>query len=420
MKLRRFRPRALICAAIILLFTACGEQRDWLRFRGEGGQGATATSVRPPLAVKWKLKLQLKDDQARYFNPPIIIDGVIYFGSYDGNFYALDIESGYMKWVFKAGQRLNSIPCGDENNVYFGSDDGKLYAVSRRTGKLVWSYNTGEEVQSQIMKYKDMIVFVTNNGAGYFLNTEGMLLFTIPNPVWQKYTFQILDDTMYFAPGNDTDSYGMSPFHIPTKTYQWTLDTSSIAAYWYSVPAVDNRRVYMSTATPDGNSLLFNYIAMDRRDGRILWQTQDQSTFSQYANFGDASELADRYKELLDYMAPSLWGDLVIYASGDTKVRAYFARSGALAWDHQFDFHTSSSTTVAGDRVYFGLDGGDDVDYAGKADTPSKLVCLSASDGRQLWETPIEGRMLSAPVIAGKWIVFGTHQHIFYVLEEVF
>jgi len=425
-ELRRLRPkrqrwpRAVLPAAALFVLVSCGGQRDWLRFRGEGGLGATSTSVRPPLAVKWKLNLQVNPDVARYFNPPIIIDGVIYFGSYDGNFYALDIESGYMRWVFKAGQRINSIPCGDANNVYFGSDDGKLYAVSRRTGKLVWDYATGEEVQSQIMTYKNMIVFVTNSGAGYFLDTDGKLLFTIPNPVWQKYTFQILDDTMYFAPGNETDSFGMSPFHIPTRTYQWTLDTSAMGAYWYSVPAVDDRRVYMATATPDGSSLVFEFMAVDRRDGRMLWMTPEESTFSRYSNFGSAYDLIDQYKELLDYEAPSLWGDLVIYAVGDTKVRAYYRRSGVLAWEHQFDFHTSSSTTVAGDRVYFGLDGSDDPNYASDKKVPSKLVCLSASDGRLLWETPIEGRMLSAPVIAGKWIVFGTHQHVFYVLQEVF
>jgi outer membrane protein assembly factor BamB len=417
----RFRIRLVPAAlALLVLLVSCGNQRDWLRFRGEGGLGATSTSIRPPLAVKWKLRLQLNPDLARFFNPPIIMDGTIYFGSFDGNFYALDIESGYMRWVFKAGQRINSIPCGDENNVYFGADDGKLYAVSRRTGKLAWEYSTGEEVQSQVMKYKNMIVFVTNNGAGYFLDTDGNLLFTIPNPVWQKYTFQILDDTMYFAPGNETEAYGMSPFHIPTRTYQWTLDTSALAAYWYSVPAVDERRVYMSTATPENGSLYFNFMALDRLDGRVLWQTEDESAFSRFSNFGSALDLIDQYKELLDYEAPSLWGDLVIYAAGDTKVRAYYQRSGALAWEHQFDFHTSSSTTVAGDRVYFGLDGSDDPNYAADKSVPAKLVCLSAGDGRLLWDTPIEGRLLSAPVIAGKWIVFGTHQHVFYVLEEVF
>jgi outer membrane protein assembly factor BamB len=119
-------------------------------------------------------------------------------------------------------------------------------------------------------------------------------------------------------------------------------------------------------------------------------------------------------------MAPSLWNGKVIYASGDRVVRAFDQETGRLVWDYQFDYHTSSSTTVAGDRVYFGVDGNKAFYYGGLGDVPPKLVCLNAHDGRFLWEVPIKGRILSAPVIAGKWIVFGTDEHQFYVLEEVF
>jgi outer membrane protein assembly factor BamB len=418
---RRYRIlHAGVLALVFLLFISCGERRDWQRFRGEEGQGATTASVRPPLAVKWKLRLQLQADGAKFFNPPLILDDTIYFGSADGNFYALDIESGYMRWVFKTGNRVNSIACGDGDNVYFGSDDGKLYAVSRRTGQLVWSYATGELVQSLVMKYKDMIVFVTNEGAGYFLDTEGNLLFTIPNPNWSKYTFQIFEDTMYFAP-SDNEFSGLSTYHIPSRSYLWNLDTAVMGATWYSVPAVDGERVYMSTAAYADTALDYGFFAFDRRNGNLLWQATDTSAFGSAYSGGDTYPLLESYIELLDYMAPSLWGDLVIYAAGDTRVRAYAKRSGVRVWERTFPFKTSSATTIAGDRLYFGLDGSDDSNSPTVTETaPAKLVCLAAADGRSLWETPIEGRVLSAPVIAGKWIVFGTHQHVFYVLEEVF
>jgi len=37
-----------------------------------------------------------------------------------------------------------------------------------------------------------------------------------------------------------------------------------------------------------------------------------------------------------------------------------------------------------------------------------------------LWQMEIEGSILSAPVIAGKRVIFGTDKNIFYVLERVF
>jgi outer membrane protein assembly factor BamB len=47
-------------------------------------------------------------------------------------------------------------------------------------------------------------------------------------------------------------------------------------------------------------------------------------------------------------------------------------------------------------------------------------VCLSAGNGDQMWELEIEGDMLNAPVIAGNWLVFGTDEQYFYVLEELY
>jgi outer membrane protein assembly factor BamB len=116
--------------------------------------------------------------------------------------------------------------------------------------------------------------------------------------------------------------------------------------------------------------------------------------------------------EMLDFLAPAIWKDLVIYSGGDTKARAFDAETGALRWEHAFDTPVSSAATIAGSRLYFGL--------LEDPNNPSRLVCLEASSGKFLWSMETEGSLLSAPVIAGKRIIFGTDESVFYVLEEVF
>jgi outer membrane protein assembly factor BamB len=116
--------------------------------------------------------------------------------------------------------------------------------------------------------------------------------------------------------------------------------------------------------------------------------------------------------EMLDFMAPAIWRDLVIYTGGDAVARAFDAETGDLRWEHVFDMPIASTATIAGNRLYFGIYGDDQ--------TPSRLVCLEARDGRLLWSMEIEGSLLSSPVIAGKRIIFGTDKSVFYVLEEVF
>jgi len=119
-----------------------------------------------------------------------------------------------------------------------------------------------------------------------------------------------------------------------------------------------------------------------------------------------------RNVELLDFMAPTVWKDLVIFTGGDCAARAFDAQTGILRWEKIYEMPISSAPTIAAGRVYFGLLGDD---Y-----TSPKLICISARDGSLLWEMETEGSILSAPVIAGKRIIFGTDESVFYVLEEVF
>jgi len=45
---------------------------------------------------------------------------------------------------------------------------------------------------------------------------------------------------------------------------------------------------------------------------------------------------------------------------------------------------------------------------------------VSARTGSKQWEMDLDGALLSAPVIAGDWLVFGTDANVFYVLEELY
>ena len=102
-----FIPYSIFPFFCFLLFvfsmTACSRNSDWVQFRGEGGRGESSSRIMPPLGLKWKINLQSSDEKIRSLNPPIVLGDTIYFGSEDKNFYALDVESGYMRWVFKSG-----------------------------------------------------------------------------------------------------------------------------------------------------------------------------------------------------------------------------------------------------------------------------------------------------------------------------
>ncbi|MCL2759148.1 MAG: PQQ-binding-like beta-propeller repeat protein [Treponema sp.] len=216
------------------------------------------------------------------------------------------------------------------------------------------------------------------------------------------------DDIMYYGTGPRTQLIG--PFDIHKREFLWWLDYYDIEATWYSFSAIRGDLIYMGTADPFGGMLL-GYHAYNRHSGELVWRQYKEGLFK-YRDPQAEWEYFWRNVDVLDFMAPTVWKDLVIFTGGDCTARAFDANTGRLRWEQVFDTPVSSAPTLAAGRVYFGLMGDDF--------NPPRLMCISAGNGRTLWQMETEGSILSAPVIAGKRVIFGTDQNIFYVLEQVF
>jgi len=393
----------------LTLIPSCSRPSDWIQFRGEGGRGVSNSRITPPLGIRWKINLQSGDEKIRSLNPPIVMGDTIYFGSDDGNFYALDVESGYMRWVFKSGAEINSIPCSDKDNIYFGSKDGKLYALSCETGQVIWTFKAESQINSQVQRYGDYVIFVGDADAVYFLSTQGEEKFRLKNPGWYNYSFLVADDIMYMGTGPTVELVG--PFNIKKREFLWFMDYHEMEAIWYSFTAVRGDLLYMGTASVVMDTTYLGYHAFNRHTGEVVWRKYlDGKIYGR--NFNNIWEYFIRNLDILDFMSPAVWKDFVIFTGGDNTARAFDAETGELRWEKIFDTAVSSAPTIASGRVYFGLMGDD---Y-----NSSKLVCISARDGRLLWQMETEGAILSAPVIAGKRVIFGTDKSVFYVLERVF
>ena len=427
---RRFRalkPTLGLFLSVFLL-SQCHPDLDWLQYRGERGAGYTSNAIYPPLGLRWKLRLQenLKEKEARAFNPPVVIGDTLYFGSTDGNFYALDTETGFMRWIFPTKGRVNSIPFADSKSgtIYFGSNDTRVYAVDIKSGKKLWDFRTGRTIQSLIFRYKDSVIFTSDQGATFFLDantepgTRPRVEYRIPNPVWSHHTFQVYDGIVYWAP----KGRGFGAFDIEKKEFLWEVNVTAPYPLWYSFPGISGDLIFYASSYYTGSyrrpNVLFRYYAADRKTGEMRWEKE--------ANFAPGTKMKPSYRNyfrrhvyLLDYMAPAIYKDTVIFTSGDTVVRAFDAKSGSEAWSKHFAYPTSSAPTIAGDRVYFGIHGSAIRDPEDLSEAP-RLICLSAATGRKLWDMELEGAILSAPVVSGSRIMFGTDKQMFYILEEIF
>ena len=81
---------------------------------------------------KWRFKAGVIESS------PLLVDGTLYFGTFDDKVYALDVETAKPRWTFKAGDDVKGGPILVGDSIIFGSYDGQVYAVDARNGKLRW------------------------------------------------------------------------------------------------------------------------------------------------------------------------------------------------------------------------------------------------------------------------------------------
>ncbi len=80
-----------------------------------------------------------------FLSSPIVVQGAVYFGSGDGNLYAVDAATGERRWKFKTGDVVHSSPAFADGVLFFGSWDSYFYAVDAATGKEKWRFHGGED-----------------------------------------------------------------------------------------------------------------------------------------------------------------------------------------------------------------------------------------------------------------------------------
>jgi outer membrane protein assembly factor BamB len=61
---------------------------------------------------------------------PAEVNGVVYFGSFDSDVYAIQANTGAKRWNYTTGGPIPSSPIVANGLVYIGSYDGNLYAIN--------------------------------------------------------------------------------------------------------------------------------------------------------------------------------------------------------------------------------------------------------------------------------------------------
>jgi len=409
---------------------------------------------------------------------PVVNNGVLYVGSFDGAVYAFDMATSQQKWRYQTGEGLTSGPeiiVIDSNEiadqlgaaftaieksqrgkrevsatpvvlngvVYIGSEDHYFYALDTASGKVKWTTELGNPVFDEAIVRNQLLV-AYGRGAGrapkvlYVLDSrDGRITWSTEDKGSATYP-ALRENVVYFGfhadyndPYSDAvpKSFSLNAVGLKTGRPQWTTQLNGARP---GTPVLSMDTLYVAafeggglvrvqggvTSTPT----VAHVYAVDPSTGNLLWDFKAGEV-----KFSTSPPLIVGSKHLF-----------LVTKEGLSAVRK---SSGELGWFLQGDYfpltvqiHDNlylSSGTFARKASIFAIDPAagtiiwraspgknlslksitDDAVYVSAG---TSLVALRRSDGKKLWKFKTggifkEGNSISAPPTRfGRQLIFPT------------
>ena len=309
-----------------------------------------------PVSGSLKWQFETADE---VHSSPAVSDGMLYVASYDGNLYAIDIQSGQALWQSEVGRAFSS-PVVVEESIFVGSADG-LHALNRADGAERWHYKAqvGGEMRSSPAFYAGLIYIGSDDGNIYAFQADRGDL------AWQ---FKTLGQ-VFSSPAIYKDIVYAGDY----AGYLHALDAESGEELWqfktkrsiYATPAIREGQVFFGSL--DGN-----FYALDAATGEELWHVEigepivssaalskdvlyfgclDHNVYALDINSGEVKWQFETSNEV--YSSPVLASDIVYIGSDDANLYALDAKTGEERWRHETGGFIGNSPAVAGDMVFF-------------------------------------------------------------------
>lgn len=104
------------------------------------------------------------------FSGITVKEGKAFFADNNGIVYCVDILSGKLIWNYNTGDRIRSNPALDDYDLYIGNLKGNLYSIDQNNGLLKWMTKLEGVIQSTPVITKNKIITVNLNRSFSILN----------------------------------------------------------------------------------------------------------------------------------------------------------------------------------------------------------------------------------------------------------
>lgn len=144
---------------LLVILTAAARAEDWSKYRRDllnsghsaehgtlaNGVTTVTSSNIQNLSLKWSTAVN-----GRVSGTPAVVGGVVYFGTWNGVFYALDAATGARKWSRNiCACRISGSPAVVKGVIYFGTSNASLYALNVN-GSQKWALRVTSQTGADI------------------------------------------------------------------------------------------------------------------------------------------------------------------------------------------------------------------------------------------------------------------------------
>ncbi len=361
---------SVVTAAMASDVPTCADSgSDVPTFRGDAARTGRMPGPLPLTSptIAWRLEAG-----GPLHTSPSITAGTVFQGTTKGALWAVDLDTGAVRWRTDLDGALTS-PTVIDDLVVVGSTTGWLKALDRTTGSVRWSLALGGQARAAPAPFEDGVVVGTSDGRVSFVGVaDGSVAWTadVAGQVARSAAIAGRTVVVPVEPGSLVALDARSGDELWRASIAKDGDVGT--------PSIDAGRVLTASGLDASSAADRAIVAVDFETGAQLWRW--------------ASPTGDRI------YTPAMRDRGAFVVSEGGFAAALDPATGREMWRTSVAGPAEANPIVAGDVVAIADDGG-------------SVSALDAMDGRIRWQAPIEG-VPAAPVATCGFVLvaseFGT------------
>ncbi len=324
---------------------------------------------------------------------PLIDNGVIYFGTTKGDFFAVDKKRGQLKWTYNTGMPINSSAASQGERIFFTDNRQTLFCLNKTSGKKIWEFKMGEKLAypwrfdyyySSPVLYEDKLIVGGDDGYLYNLyQKDGKLAWKFKSKGLIRATASVYNGMVLFG---DTEGIFYA-LDLRTGKEKWIFKVAG-----ESMKLEDfgfDRKAIFGAAVISNDKIVFGardgFLYCLNNEGKQLWVMDHQVSW------------------VISTVA--IKDSFVVTGTSDGRfVQAVNLNTGKEIWKFRPNSLFWSSPLIVNDKV-----------YAGSFD--GVLYCLDLKTGQRISQFSTGEKILSSPVWNDNMLYVGSDDGNVYALS---